>query len=214
MRSTHRGDNRKAPGRPRWNAARAPDGPPGCPRTTRPKTGPKQQPSRAAGQGLAGRPQPLAQRGTQEILRSVNRRAGGDRVGMGAIKLTQLDAIEGDPGVMRGGFQLPGRLADVHLADARLRDAHDGRLPLNGPLSRVVLMCISRLPRLAAAMHGRRRSYRVQARSPGLLQPGRHPPLRCAIPGRRPGAEVLPIRPNKGWSADWYDPWITRTSRQ
>src|SRR5690348_12101239 len=43
---------------------------------------------------------------------------------MSAIQITQLDAVEGHPGVMDREFQLPGRLVDVHRTRACLGNAH------------------------------------------------------------------------------------------
>src|SRR5256885_2244364 len=66
----------------------------------------------------------LAQRGPQQVLRGIGRRARGDRAGMRTIELTELDAVKGDPGVMNRELQLPGRLVDVHLTGACLGNAH------------------------------------------------------------------------------------------
>jgi len=71
----------------------------------------------------------LAERGPQDVLGGVGGGARGDRVDVGAVQLTEVDAVEGNRGVVARELQLPGRLADVHLAGAWLGDAHDSRHP-------------------------------------------------------------------------------------
>jgi len=43
---------------------------------------------------------------------------------VGPVELAQAHAIERDPGVVRRQLQLPGRLAEIHLALASVRHAH------------------------------------------------------------------------------------------
>src|SRR5215469_1735878 len=97
----------------------------------------------------------LAERGPQDVLGGIGGRARGDRVDVGAVQLTEVDAVEGNPGVVAREFQLPGRLADVHLTGAHLRDAHDASPSLPGPLSRVLPVCTSRFPAWPRACNDR-----------------------------------------------------------
>src|SRR5262249_43773267 len=60
------------------------------------------------GSGPVARAGGHAQGGAQQGFRCVGGRARGDRAGMGAVKLTQLDAVKGDPCVVDREFQLPG----------------------------------------------------------------------------------------------------------
>src|SRR6266571_4039747 len=100
---------------------------------------------------LAGLVRALAQRGPQHVLRGIGGRARGDRAGMRAVQLAELDAVEGDPGVMNRELQLPGRLVDVNLTRACLGNAH--RPPsLTGTPSRGAGAAYG-LPRLFAGMH-------------------------------------------------------------
>ena len=55
----------------------------------------------AWGSGLVERAATLTQRGAQQGLGGIGGRARGDRAGMGAVELTQLDAVEGNPGIIR-----------------------------------------------------------------------------------------------------------------
>src|SRR6516165_2317745 len=71
----------------------------------------------------------LAERGPQDVLGGIGGRARGDRVGVGAVQVIEVDAVEGNPGVVACELQLPGRLADVYLTGACLGDAHDSRRP-------------------------------------------------------------------------------------
>src|SRR5215468_2286947 len=66
----------------------------------------------------------VGERGPQQVLGRVRRRPGGDRVGVGPVELAQAQAVEGDPGVVRRLLQLPGRLAEIHLALAGVVRGH------------------------------------------------------------------------------------------
>src|SRR5262245_21566876 len=74
--------------------------------------------------GLASGTGSVGERGPQQVLGRVRRRPGGDRVGVGPVELAQAHAVEGDPGVVRRLLQLPGRLAEVHLALAGVLHGH------------------------------------------------------------------------------------------
>src|SRR5262249_5421409 len=56
------------------------------------------------GSGVAGRAAALTPHGTQQGSGGIGGRACGDRAGMGAIELAQLDAVKGDPGIMDREF--------------------------------------------------------------------------------------------------------------
>ena len=71
---------------------------------------------------------------------------------MGAIKLTQLDAVKGDPGIMDREFQLPCCLIDLHLTGVCPGNAHCAILTwYTGPVPVFVIQ----VPRMIAAMHAR-----------------------------------------------------------
>ena len=84
--------------------------------------------SRAASEFVSCAPA-LAEGGPQDVLGGVGGRARGDRVSVGAVEFAEVDAVEGDPGVVGGELQLPGGLVDVDPGGASLRNAHHSRRP-------------------------------------------------------------------------------------
>src|SRR6185312_13932224 len=64
------------------------------------------------------------ERGPQQVFGRVRRRAGRDRMRMGPVELAQAHAVEGDPGIVLRLLQLPGRLAEIHLALAGVVHTH------------------------------------------------------------------------------------------
>src|SRR5690348_16630852 len=78
----------------------------------------------AGDSGLVARAAALTQRGAQQGFGGIGGRARGDRAGVGAVELTQLDAVKGNPGIMDREFQLPCCLIDLHLTRACPGNAH------------------------------------------------------------------------------------------
>src|SRR6185437_15926319 len=66
----------------------------------------------------------VRERGPQQVFGRVRRRAGRDRMRMGPVELAQAHAVEGDPGIVLRLLQLPGRLAEIHLALAGVVHTH------------------------------------------------------------------------------------------
>src|SRR5262245_58927171 len=108
----------------------------------------------ARGSRVAGRAGALTQRGAQQGFRGIGSRTRGDCASMGAIQLTKLDAVKGDPGIMDRELQLPGCLIDMQLTGVCPGNAH--RPPsLPGTPDRGPVLVIQ-VPRMIAAMHARR----------------------------------------------------------
>jgi hypothetical protein len=108
--------------------------------------------AKARGSGVARRARALTQHGAQQRFGGIGGRARGDRAGMGAVELTQLDAVKSDPGIMDREFQLPCCLIDLHLTGVCPGNAHCAILTwYTGPVPVFVIQ----VPRMIAAMHAR-----------------------------------------------------------